>query len=309
MEPNPALRRGLIRLPPGSERVVDADEEVFLLYSKSTSTSSEPRGLGYVDSRTDTLTLSFDLKVPSIPNIGSRKYKRKSVARPVQDKTVEVQLLQDTTALRTRTGDTGSVVWKASVDFAQFILEQWHAKSPVSLLDAERLRDAHVLELGSGTGLLSLLLSPLVSQYTATDTEELLPLIRKNLALNFSGCHNVSVNELNWQTLHSAMPSRRSRIFPSPSPPIDLLLIVDCVYHPALLAPLLDTMDYVSTPEKTAVLVIMELRAEDVTREFLERWVGGGQWEVWRIDDDGSAGGIFGKDRPYAMWVGWKGRA
>ncbi|KAJ6591612.1 putative methyltransferase-domain-containing protein [Mycena vulgaris] len=314
------VRRGLVRLPVGSERVVDADEEVFILYSRSTPSSTEHRGLGYLDTHMDTLTLSFELKSPTLLDSRVSKSKRKFSNRPVQEKTIEIQLAQDKTALRTRAGDTGSVVWKASIDFAQFVLQQQHTKSPASLLDPEILQDARILELGSGTGLLSIALSPLVRQYTATDIKELLPLIRKNLSLNFPGWphvptkqgisapgHNVSVEELNWQTLHSTPHPRRAQLFPPPSPPVDLVLIVDCIYHPALLPSLLTAMDYVSDPESTAVVVFMELRAEDVTREFLEGWLtlGGGEWEVWRVSKDGSDG-MLGPETPYVMWVGWK---
>ncbi|KAJ7765386.1 putative methyltransferase-domain-containing protein [Mycena maculata] len=314
------IQRGLVRLPLGSERVVDADEEVFILYSKSTS-ASKHRGLGYLDNHSDTLTINFDLQVPPRPTSSVIKSKRK-LARPLQDKTVEIQLVQDKTALRTRSGDTGSVVWKASIDFAQLILQQQHAKSPGAILDPEKLGTARILELGSGTGLLSIALSPLVSHYTATDIEDLLPLVRKNLTLNFTGWphkqgvsapgHNVFVEELNWQTLHSTPQTRRTQIFPPPSPPIDLVLIVDCIYHPSLLAPLLAAMDHVSIPNLTAVVVVMELRAEDVTREFLEGWLslGNGDWEIWRIADEETAEGtgILEKESPYVIWVGWKGQ-
>jgi SAM-dependent methyltransferase len=212
------------------------------------------------------------------------------------------------------------------------ILEQHHAKSPVSLFD-EKLKDATVLELGfdylcnsgillirisrSGTGLLSVALSPLVGRYTATDIGELVPLLRKNLSLNFPGWpavltkqgilapgHNVFVDELNWETLHSTPPRRRPQLFPPPPSPFDIVLVVDCIYHPSLLPPLLATIDHVSTPGTTAVLVVMELRAEDVTREFLEGWLalGRGEWEIWRIENES----MLGKDQPYVMWVGWK---
>ncbi|KAJ7334102.1 hypothetical protein DFH08DRAFT_298499 [Mycena albidolilacea] len=302
--------------------------EIFILYSNKAS-SNEPRGLGYLDSHSDVLTLNFEVKSPSPSNLGITKAKRKVRE---QTETVEIQLAQDKTALRTRTGDTGSVVWRASVDFARMILEQHHAKSPVSLFD-EKLKDATVLELGfdylcnsgiplirisrSGTGLLSVALSPLVGRYTATDIGELVPLLRKNLSLNFPGWpavstkqgilapgHNVSVDELNWETLHSTPPHRRSQLFPPPPSPFDIVLVVDCIYHPSLLPPLLATIDHVSTPGTTAVLVIMELRAEDVTREFLEGWLtlGRGEWEIWRIENES----MLGKDQPYVMWVGWK---
>ncbi|KAF7370628.1 hypothetical protein MSAN_00695800 [Mycena sanguinolenta] len=298
------VQKGLVRLPPGSEQIVDADEEVFILYSnKSTPTpSNEPRGLGYVDSRTDILTLEFELKAPSDTGTSS---KAKRNTTKIRDRIVEVQLAQDKTALRSRTGDTGSVVWKASVDFAQMVLQQHHANSPASLFD-ERLKDANVLELGAGTGLLSIALAPLVGHYKATDMAPLVPLIRKNLVLNFpgwpkQGVRNVSVDDLNWETLHSTPLRRRAELFPAPAAPFDIILVVDCIYHPSLLPPLLATIEHVSTPGTTAVLVMMELRAEDVMREFLAGWLalGGGAWEIWRIDTDGAA--MLGKDQPYAI--------
>ncbi|KAF7308807.1 hypothetical protein MKEN_01080300 [Mycena kentingensis (nom. inval.)] len=301
MSGEPALQRGLLRLPAGSERVLDADEEVFILYSRSTT---EPRGLGYVDNRSDILTLSFTLKPGFIT-----KGKRKQLA--AQEKTVEIQMAQDKTALRSRSGDTGSVVWQASIDFAQSILQQHHAKSPDALFDLERLPSSRILELGSGTGLLSIALSPLVAHFTATDIPELLPLMRKNLALNFPAERNVSVNELNWQTLASLPPARRAQLFTvSPDAPYDIVLIVDCIYHPSLLPSLLATIDYVATTPTTAVVVAMELRAEDVTREFLEGWLAldSGRWEVWRVAND-SDNGILAHDKPYVVWVGWKGQA
>ncbi|KAJ7281572.1 hypothetical protein C8J57DRAFT_1500266 [Mycena rebaudengoi] len=275
------VQMGLVRLPSGSERVTDAEEEVFLLYSTA---RPEPRGLGYLDSRSDTLTLSFELKSPP-PSKPASASRRKPANRPAPDKTVEIQLAQDKTALRSRPGDTGSVVWKARQSHQ-------HRFSAIPFFNNTTLNlqilswicktspNAHVLELGSGTGLLSVALAPLVGQYTATDIEEL-------------------------QTGHFAFGIQRL-LFPPPSPPVDLVLLVDCIYHPALLAPLLSTVDYVSSPNSTVVLVAMELRAEDVTREFLERWLllGDGEWDIWRVSDAYREQLAAGK--PYVVWAGMK---
>lgn len=57
--------------------------------------------------------------------------------------------------------------------------------------------------------------------------------------------------------------------------------------------------------------VVVELRAEDVIREFLELWLqagqsgedgAGGTWEIWHANVDELL------DGPYAMWIGWKTR-
>ena len=104
---------------------------------------------------------------------------------------------------------------------------------------------------------------------------------------------------LDWLTLYNCSPSTRQKLFSYE--PVDLLLVVDCIYHPSLLPALVGTIDHLATPDRTAVFVMVELRAEDVVREFLELWLaagGGGVWEVWHVN------GLL--EGPYAMWVGWK---
>jgi len=185
-----------------------------------------------------------------------------------------------------------------SVEFARIILQQHHSREPSPLLNPVMLAESHILELGAGTGLLGIALSPLVRQYTITDIAALLPLIRKNLALNFDGWpskSNVSVEELDWETLRSSTPALRSANFSYS--PIDLILAIDCIYHPSLLPSLVETIDFLATPGKTAVMVVVELRAEDVVREFLETWIEKG-WQVWRVSSL--------LCMPYVGWVGWK---
>jgi len=282
---------------PGSELVTDADEEVFILYSELQATPNS-RGLGYVDSHRDILEITFDLELKAV----HKKLKDLTVV-----KTIDIKLFQDKTALRTRKGDTGSVLWRASIDVGQLILQQYYSDSIESLLDRSLLETQHVLELGSGTGLLSIALAPLVRRYTATDIGSLIPLIRKNITLNFPGWPNISqslpgsnivVEELDWQLLESTPILQRSKVFNFD--PVDLLLVVDCIYHPSLLSSLVTTIDHLSTPGKTTVLIISELRADDVVRGFMETWLSKpGRWEIWRIPNE-----ILGKH--YAIWMGRK---
>ena len=138
-----------------------------------------------------------------------------------------------------------------------------------------------------------------------------MPLIKKNFVLNNvvevpgsphtndgPAKRKFSADALDWITLHNSSPNTRRSVYSYP--PIDLLLIVDCIYHPSLLPALVDTIDYLTTPERTAVLVIVELRAEDVVREFLELWLhaGDGAWEIWHAHEIMKG--------PYAVWIGWK---
>ena len=152
--------------------------------------------------------------------------------------------------------------------------------------------------LSAGTGLLSIILSSMAKHYTVTDIAALVPLIQKNVSSNFPSGHNISVQELDWTFLESATPSHQLKIFNAAEQPIDLLA-VDCLYHPFLIPSFVSTIDYLATPGRTAVLIVAELRAEDVLREFLERWLAQPSWEIWRIPNDN-----IGKH--YVIWLGWK---
>ncbi|KAF8998529.1 putative methyltransferase-domain-containing protein [Cyathus striatus] len=224
-----------------------------------------------------------------------------SFAPVLEDLTIDLRLAQDSTALRSRDGDTGSVVWRASLDFANLILEQIRFRPTEGLFDFEQLKSAHVLELGSGTGLLPLLLSPHVQTYTSTDLPELLRLQEKTLALNPPRPVNLVLSALDWSDLASdyLTPAQRRRIF-KPANPLDLILLVDCIYNPALLPALIATVEHLATPRQTAVLVVCELRASDVVRKFLESWLERPGWSIWRMED-GAGMGI-----QYGVWLGWR---
>ncbi|XP_006462152.1 hypothetical protein AGABI2DRAFT_206407 [Agaricus bisporus var. bisporus H97] len=357
--PLPPFIINSVRIPAGAEIVTDPDEEVFLLYSelqrtKSNSTSNDGissspstatattvldppqhRGLGHVDSRRNILSVVIELKggeeeLPQLPaseielhykstkRTRTREKKKKKI-RYIEDKTIEIDLLQDVTGLRSRKGDTGSVLWHASVDFARFVLQQAHLRSPECIFNLEMLKHQHILELGAGTGILSILLSPLCHRYTVTDIEELVPLIQKNVELNVpkgSGLSsNIQVLPLDWVALKNTPPARRHLLLPyslqenvaeeQTATPVDILLIVDCIYHPSLLPPLIETINHLTRPnKKTIVMVVVELRSDQVVREFLELWIDSGnqssmKWKIYRCP----LGIIAG---PYVVWIGWK---
>lgn len=131
-----------------------------------------------------------------------------------------------------------------------------------------------------------------------TDIPELIPLIKKNISLNASGTltTNIAAQELDWITLQSTPPTLRAKAFSFEV--IDLLLVVDCVYHPSLVSPLVDTMRHLTTPGKTTVVVVVELRAEDVVREFLEAWLGSDpRWQIWSFSEQKL-------ESAYALWMG-----
>ena len=145
----------------------------------------------------------------------------------------------------------------------------------------------------AGTGLLALALSPLVRKYTATDIAALIPLLRKNVRSAASA--SVTVTALDW-TLPALRQVDSDVRGPDHAP--DVLLAVDCIYHPALVRPLLTTLTALAMPQRTAAIVVAELRAEDVLREFLREWIALG-WRVWSVGED-----LLGAR--WGMWVAWR---
>ncbi|KAN0138223.1 putative methyltransferase domain containing protein [Lactarius tabidus] len=308
---------GPITLPQNATLVSDADDEIFLLYTRlaalkpaDSSDTGHFHGLGSENPNQDSLHVCIELKPPILTSepprnteTGNQRRKRRrgsGAAKAKEERrgrdpiVFEYVLLQDKTALRSRSGDTGSVLWKTSVEFLSMVLQQQHfPEKSRDLFDYAKLSQAHVLELGAGTGLLALALSPLVRKYTATDIPALLPLLRKNVR-----SASVTVTALDW-TLPALRQVDDSDVRRGPDAP-DVLLAVDCIYHPALVQPLLTTLTALATPQHTAAVVVAELRAEDVLREFLQEWIALG-WRVWSVGED-----LLGAR--WGMWVAWRER-
>ncbi|KAI5124253.1 hypothetical protein M0805_005102 [Coniferiporia weirii] len=346
----------LVRLPENSVRVDDPEEELFLLYTRLSTQAAQDgthafTGLGSIDSKQDTLTVFFDLPPPAeqiqqidpaeIAGPSSKHHVRRAkTKRKTENRTLEIELLQDKTTLRSKKGDTGSVLWRVSVALGQALLRELGSDSATSLFKPDRLKECSVLELGAGTGLLSIILAPWVRYYTATDLDYLVPLIRKNITANLPSVKHalmpprhhssirhrpsakhpvpvpaptlesvVAVETLDWLQLQRTAPQTRSSLFRlTHADPPDVIIIADCVYNPTLLPALVATLDHFARPGHTRVVVAVELRAEDVIRGFLELWTGLGGWEIWRVGgrkyNDDYEPSWLGVN--FAIWVGWK---
>jgi len=175
----------------------------------------------------------------------------------------------------------------------------------------------------AGTGLLGIALAPLARSYTITDIKSLLPLIQKNVSLNSPGWHdgfldnsksNITIEELDWLVFASLPKSGTAHARYCPVPRAtsalelesadhvawDVVFAVDCIYNPSLLPALVDVIDAISTAGRTWVLVVVELRQEDVLREFLDLWLkqASGRWEITRVE------GML--DLHFVVWAGRK---
>ncbi|KIO29924.1 hypothetical protein M407DRAFT_226083 [Tulasnella calospora MUT 4182] len=289
----------LFCLPPDSERVLDADEEIFLIYTRLAgdgSSSSEPLGLGFVDSKSSEMTVSFNIEppIPGLPEMTTsparkspgRDRKKQARARKSEPVFLSYVLEQDPSSLRSRKGDTGNVLWRASVRLCQLLLTEHHFPPAQPLLRRVSLETARVLELGAGIGLLACALGPLTGHYTVTDIEVLVPLLRKNVSRSALSPSRVTVTDFDWVALQNAPKSRRSTVFGVDGHgPFDLILCCDCIYNTELVPPLVEAINYAAPGSGTVVLVVAELREEDVLREFLSTWLESGSWEIWRLPE------------------------
>lgn len=118
--------------------------------------------------------------------------------------------------------------WASSIHFARLLAGD-PAKYGINLHETQR-----ILELGAGTGLLSIVASKVISslggngltKIVATDYHPgVLKNLQKNIDINFTSTHQpfVDVHTLDWQ-------------FPSSGPPFDVrfdtILAADVIYHP-----------------------------------------------------------------------------
>ncbi|KUL89050.1 hypothetical protein ZTR_05975 [Talaromyces verruculosus] len=141
------------------EEVVDAEEESFLLFSRSIPSNN----LGFLDSRATTIDLT----------INSHDY----------------TIHQSPTLLSSTRdgGTTGAVLWKITPLFASWISSV--ATNPFWARQMLKGAEA-VIELGCGiSGLVALTLAPLVRKYVATDQEYVRRFFRQNIDEN----HHITV--------------------------------------------------------------------------------------------------------------------
>jgi predicted nicotinamide N-methyase len=130
----------------------------------------------------------------------------------------------------------GGVLWDAALLLNEFLQSS----------TAVDLQGKRVLELGSGTGIIGILLARHCSVYERvilTDLEKVCPLIKANLVANDLGEQlnngKIVVEALDWSDTASLPPSVLA------AGPLDVVLVSDCVYLESCFEILLNTLKVV----------------------------------------------------------------
>ncbi|KAM8894030.1 methyltransferase like 21e [Spinachia spinachia] len=150
----------------------------------------------------------------------------------------------------------GAVLWPSAMVLCHFL---------ETSRDQHDLTDRNVIELGAGTGLVSIVSSLLGAKVTSTDLPDLLGNLQYNVTRNTKGrCKYIPlVTELTWgQGVEQRFPRATHRF--------DYILAADVVYAHPYLEELMDTFDYLCQ-ENTQILWAMRFRL-DRENSFVERF-------------------------------------
>ncbi|XP_048835168.1 methyltransferase like 21e [Brienomyrus brachyistius] len=150
----------------------------------------------------------------------------------------------------------GAVLWPSALVLCHF-------------LDTHReeydMMDKNVIELGAGTGLVSIVTSLLGAKVTSTDLPDVLGNLEYNVRCNTRGrCrHPANVTELSWgQQLETRFPRASCRF--------DYILAADVVYAHPHLDELMDTFEHLCQ-NQTIILWAMRFRL-DPENSFVDRF-------------------------------------
>lgn len=231
---------------------------------------------------------------------GRSRTARKDKAQAHRSEAVSLELLvhQDPSGLHSRSGETGTVLWRSSLGLAENTLETLLFEPP-GWLD---WKDVGVLELGAGVGLLAVTLGAVAQHWTATDyLNENLRLVKRNCAENRDVRAEIArlvgrplthvseevewddddgkgkkgrrkterhtaqeavemptLTQLDWTHVAAQREKGKAEV-----PRCDLVLAVDCLYNEHLVKPLVDTLATACQAGAVA-FVIVELRSSDV---------------------------------------------
>ncbi|XP_053560887.1 protein-lysine methyltransferase METTL21E-like [Bombina bombina] len=153
----------------------------------------------------------------------------------------------------------GATVWPSALVLCYFL--EKHGKQI-------NIEDKHVLEIGAGTGLASIVACLLGAHVMATDLKDLIGNLQYNISRNTKlKCkHEPQVREMTWGF-------ELEKSFPKSSLKIDYILAGDVVYDHPYLEELIATFDHLCQ-ENTIIIWAMKFRKENRIKEkrFIEKF-------------------------------------
>lgn len=147
----------------------------------------------------------------------------------------------------------GGDKWPAAEMFCKLVSDQRWQEFFISLF-----KDKSVVELGAGTGLVSIIVDKLFEPkcIVVTDLDSHLSLIQENLQRNTTRC--CAVTTLDW-----TRNEHRGRY--------DIILVLECVYNEDLYLPLIDSLDRLSKSNSIIFLGLTRLFAKPIFFSLLAR--------------------------------------
>lgn len=181
----------------------------------------------------------------------------------------------------------GSTIWDAAI-----VLSKYLEKS--KLYAANKEKPIKVLELGSGTGIVGLVMARLMSAkgipgtVVLTDKESVVPLLQKNAVKNVSNGVEVVAQVLDWEIIsgikaidakESSEESTKAEVGSVASVEStqfvnmdwDLVILSDCIWVPGLYASLVGTIETLVTLPSTQILIAFEKRNFSEEMEFFAK--------------------------------------
>jgi len=156
-------------------------------------------------------------------------------------------------------GTTGAGTWEAAIHLGRYL---------VSDAGADLIRGKRVLELGAGTGLLSILCARWLgsAHVTATDGDDgVVEALESNIFLNgLQQSGRIDARSLKWGWALEDDEGGNQR-------EVDVVIAADVTYDPSSVPPLISTLrEFSQLNTKVDILIAAMIRSEDTFSKFLQ---------------------------------------